>query len=267
MPTGSASTGAHARHGIWVSPTPNVVVRTKIRRQPTTTQTLTVAGPRQPVSFRPDTTGGHSTAALLSDVLGQGGDNGLTGTMMTWVFFDPSYRRSYVTRRPVLASAPMARSLLVAGLSPEAREQASYPVDSPHWQTWANPEFMQHDIRLLLEFQDQHIRDLVLELVKASLSESGYELARTLMRINGVLGDIVGLPALMNDYSYNFALYGTPSHTEPWGWQLFGHHLAVNCSVAVTQMVITPIFFRRRTQHHRTEFPKRVAGFLARHRR
>lgn len=160
-----------------------------------------------------------------------------------------------MTRRPVLASAPMARSLLVAGLSPEAREQASYPVDSPHWQTWANPEFMQHDIRLLLEFQDQHIRDLVLELVKASLSESGYELARTLMRINGVLGDIVGLPALMNDYSYNFALYGTPSHTEPWGWQLFGHHLAVNCSVAVTQMVITPIFFRAEPNTTGPSFP------------
>jgi hypothetical protein len=63
------------------------------------------------------------------------------------------------------------------------------------------------------------------------------------MRINGFLGDIVGLPALMNDYSYNFALYGEPSHTQPWGWQHFGHHLALNCFVAGTQMVITPVFF------------------------
>ncbi len=136
-----------------------------------------------------------------------------------------------------------AANTLLGSLSEETRARVSYSVDSSHWQTWANPEFMQHDTGLRLEFQPEHIRALVLELVKASLSESGYELARTLMRINGFLGDIVGLPKLMNDYSYNFALYGEPSTTQPWGWQLFGHHLALNCFVIGTQMVITPIFF------------------------
>lgn len=63
------------------------------------------------------------------------------------------------------------------------------------------------------------------------------------MRINGFLGAIVGLPALMNEFSYNSALYGQPSETEPWGWQLFGHHVAINCLVAGTQMVMTPVFF------------------------
>jgi len=143
---------------------------------------------------------------------------------------------------PVQAMVAAATKLL-DHLSGDHRERFSYPVGSPHWQTWANPEFMQHDTGLRLEFQPEQTRALVLDIVKASLSESGYDLARTLMRINGFLGDIVGLPDLMNDYSYNFALYGEPSHTQPWGWQLFGHHLALNCFVAGTQMVITPIFF------------------------
>ena len=143
---------------------------------------------------------------------------------------------------PVEAMTAAATDLLEY-LSGEAGEQLCYPGDSPHWQTWANPEFMQHDTGLRLEYQDEQTRDLVLEIVRASLSESGYELARAVMRINGFLGDIVGLPALMNDYSYNFALYGQPSRIEPWGWQLFGHHLALNCFVAGTQMVITPVFF------------------------
>jgi hypothetical protein len=47
----------------------------------------------------------------------------------------------------------------------------------------------------------------------------------------------------MNDYSYNFALYGQPPHTRPWGPQLYGHHLALNFFIAGTQMVITPAFF------------------------
>lgn len=143
---------------------------------------------------------------------------------------------------PVEAMTTAAQSLL-ASLSEKDRERVCYPVDSAHWQTWANPEFMQHDTGLRLEFQPKRTRTLALDVVKASLSESGYDLARTLMRINGFLGDIVGLPGLMNDYSYNFALYGDPSQTKPWGWQLFGHHLALNCFVAGTQMVITPIFF------------------------
>ena len=45
------------------------------------------------------------------------------------------------------------------------------------------------------------------------------------MRLNRFLGDIVGGPAVLGEWSYIFCLFGTPSATEPWGWQLFGHHL------------------------------------------
>ena len=45
-------------------------------------------------------------------------------------------------------------------------------------------------------------------MVEASLSGEGFELVRNLMRINGFLGDLVELPLLMNEFSYNFALFG-----------------------------------------------------------
>ncbi|WP_311212137.1 MULTISPECIES: DUF3500 domain-containing protein [unclassified Arthrobacter] len=135
-----------------------------------------------------------------------------------------------------------AADKLFALLGAPQRERISYPVDALEWQSWANPEFMQHDTGLRLEEQDSAVRDAALSLVKASLSPQGYELARNLMRINGFLGDLVDLPLLMNEFSYNFALYGTPSESEPWGWQLFGHHLALNCLVMGTRMVISPVF-------------------------
>nr|WP_297368254.1 DUF3500 domain-containing protein [Cryobacterium sp.] len=69
------------------------------------------------------------------------------------------------------------------------------------WRTWANPEFLQHDTGLRLEDLDPHPRDRALELVRASLSEVGYERVRTLMWINGYLGGIIGLPAVMNEGS------------------------------------------------------------------
>lgn len=143
--------------------------------------------------------------------------------------------------------APTSGMVAAAGkllaLLPSAQlDRLCYAVDAHEWQSWANPEFMQHDTGLRLDERDGPVRDAALAVVEASLSPEGYALTRNLMRINGFLGDLVDLPLLMNEYSYNFALYGTPSETEPWGWQLFGHHVALNCLVVGSQMVISPVF-------------------------
>jgi hypothetical protein len=142
---------------------------------------------------------------------------------------------------PTADMVATARKLLDA-LSLEQASRLSYTVDAPEWQSWANPEFMQHDTGLRLDELDAPIRDAVFAVVEASLSPAGFELVRNLMRINGFLGELVELPLLMNEFSYNFALFGEPSETKPWGWQLFGHHAALNCLVAGTQLVISPVF-------------------------
>lgn len=142
---------------------------------------------------------------------------------------------------PTAAMVAAARKLL-SGASLDEVSRLSYPVDAPEWQSWANPEFMQHDTGLRMDELDEPVRDAVFAVVEASLSPAGFRLVRNLMRINGFLGDLVELPLLMNEFSYNFALYGEPSETEPWGWQLFGHHVALNCLVAGTQLVISPVF-------------------------
>jgi len=143
--------------------------------------------------------------------------------------------------------APVARMVaaaqaLLASLDDESLARISYPVDAVQWQTWANPEFMQFDTGLRLEFQPATVRQKALALVAASLSPEGDELVRTMMRINGFLGEIVGLETILNEFSYNIALYGDPHLTQPWGWQLYGHHCAVNCVVVGGRMVLSPVF-------------------------
>lgn len=76
----------------------------------------------------------------------------------------------------------------------------------------------------------------------ASLSPRGYQLVCAMMRINGFLGEVVGLQSIMNEYSYNFALYGDPHPVAPWGWQLYGHHCAVHCMLVEGRMVLSPVF-------------------------
>ena len=63
------------------------------------------------------------------------------------------------------------------------------------------------------------------------------------MRLNRFLGDLVGGPAVMNEWSYNFSFFGEPSLSEPWGWQCFGHHMCLNCFVLGDQMVLSPAFW------------------------
>lgn len=144
---------------------------------------------------------------------------------------------------PTAAMVAAAEAYL-GSLSEEQRARASYPTPGDvHWQLWANPEFMQHDNGLRLEFLEPGQRERALALMAASLSRRGCELARNCMRINGILGELVELPNVMNEFSYNFSIFGVPSLTEPWGWQLFGHHLALNVAVVGTQLVATPSFF------------------------
>lgn len=153
----------------------------------------------------------------------------------------PLRRPEQVDAAPVAEMVAAAERLFEV-LDERQRESITYPVDSLEWRHWANPEFMQFDTGLRLEFEPQPVRDAFLALVEASLSARGAHDVRTMMRINGFLGDVVGLPGIMNEYSYNASVFGDPSLDAPWGWQLFGHHCAVNCLVVDGQMVVSPVF-------------------------
>jgi Protein of unknown function (DUF3500) len=117
-----------------------------------------------------------------------------------------------------------------------------FPVDSPVWQQWQNTENHVENYGLRLDETTDEVRDAVMGVLRASLSPKGYEVSRNVMRLNRFLGDLVGGAAVLGEWSYTFCLYGVPSTTEPWGWQLFGHHLSLNCLVIGGHMVLTPSF-------------------------
>ncbi|XEV04695.1 hypothetical protein FSHL1_009982 [Fusarium sambucinum] len=126
--------------------------------------------------------------------------------------------------------------------SAEEKEKLLRPVDAPEWRFWLNPEIyaFRHGIRL-----EEASKDLVAalhNLMKASLSKEGYEKAHGCMKVNQFLGEVVNGSKVLNENSFNFVIFGTPSQGEPWGWQIFGHHLCMNCFMVGTQMVISPVF-------------------------
>lgn len=82
----------------------------------------------------------------------------------------------------------------------------------------------------------------VINIIKATVSSEGFDTVLSGMRINHFLGDIMGALGVLNQRSYNFLIFGTPSTTEPWGWLLYGHHLCLNLFLHGRQIVLSPTF-------------------------
>jgi len=132
---------------------------------------------------------------------------------------------------------------LLRRLSPEQRRAACYPIDSQLWRHWQNTEIYVEHHGLRLDDADASLRAATMAVLRASLSGKGYDVTRGVMKLNRFLGDLVGGPDVLGEWAYIFCLFGEPSESEPWGWQLFGHHLSLNCLVIGRQMVLTPCFF------------------------
>jgi hypothetical protein len=142
---------------------------------------------------------------------------------------------------PIVASVQAAEHLL-QGLTPEQTAIVQHAHDAKQWRAWMNPEVYMMRFGLRLDELAPQTRDDILAVLRASLSPQGFQRARQLMQINHFLGELVNAPRVMNEYSYNFNLFGTPSATEPWGWNFYGHHLCLNCRFIGNQMVVTPVF-------------------------
>ena len=135
-----------------------------------------------------------------------------------------------------------AAERLLAALTEGQREAIGYPITAPEWRAWSNPEFVVHRVGLRLEELESETVAAILDLVRSCLSPQGYERVTEAMALNGFLGELVDLPLVMNERSYWFSLFGRPDSLEPWGWQLFGHHVAVNFVSVGGRHVIAPVF-------------------------
>jgi hypothetical protein len=116
-----------------------------------------------------------------------------------------------------------------------------FPVDDVQWRKWMNQHFY---VRQGISFQEMSDaqRDLAFGLMRASLSARGFELTRNVMRLNETLAELADDHVFLGEWLYFITIMGRPSATEPWGWQLSGHHAIVNYFVLGDQVVMTPLF-------------------------
>jgi hypothetical protein len=142
---------------------------------------------------------------------------------------------------PTTAMVNAARELLDT-LSEPQRNALRHPLNSKVWRAWMNPEFYLNRFGLRLDEVDQPVREAVFDLMRASLSENGFIKVQGAMWTNAFLGDLTNKPRVFGEFSYNINLFGDPSTSDPWGWSLYGHHVAISVLVVGEQMVVSPVF-------------------------
>ncbi|MGH2586943.1 MAG: DUF3500 domain-containing protein [Dehalococcoidia bacterium] len=147
-------------------------------------------------------------------------------------------RRTGVSTQPIKEAA---EAFLVS--LPDAQQgTARFPIDSPEWMRWLNihPFITRHGV--LLDELNAAQREAALAVLEASLSATGFDEARNVMRLNETIAEMANNWDAYGEWLYWMSLFGTPSADQPWGWQIDGHHLNVNCFVLGDQVVMTPTF-------------------------
>jgi hypothetical protein len=140
------------------------------------------------------------------------------------------------------AAVRAAAEALLAGLTPDQRAKTTYRIDDPEWRKWMNQSFYVRQGVSFLEMTERQ-RGLAFGLLRASLSARGLKQTRDIMRLNETLAELNGGNFdELGEWRYHITVMGTPSATEPWGWQFDGHHSIINYFVLGDQVVMTPHF-------------------------
>ncbi|MCC7234810.1 MAG: DUF3500 domain-containing protein [Bryobacterales bacterium] len=150
----------------------------------------------------------------------------------------------YTVRSTGVSTEPVrkAAEAFLAALDGGQRARTMYKVDDPEWRKWMNQHFYVRQGVSFLEMSEAQ-RETGIALLRASLSAKGLKLTRDIMRLNHTLGELNNNDwEQYGEWRYHLTVMGKPSATEPWGWQLDGHHAIVNYFVMGTQVVMSPVF-------------------------
>lgn len=135
----------------------------------------------------------------------------------------------------VAAEAPIPGPLLPAvrafldSLSEDQRAKAVLPFNSDERMNWHYFPKVRGGIPYadLSEAQRAAAHDVL----KAALSESGFDKVETIRALETVLREIEGSDHRDRELFY-FAVFGEPSDEQPWGLRYEGHHLSLNWTMA-----------------------------------
>ena len=152
--------------------------------------------------------------------------------------------RLFAIRSTGVTTAPVqkAAASFLQALTAEQRAKTTFAVQDDEWRKWMNQHFYRRQGVSFQEMSEPQ-RESAFGLLRAALSAKGLKLTRDVMKLNHTLGELNNNNfEQYGEWLYHLTVMGQPSATEPWGWQLDGHHMIVNYFVLGDQVVMTPFF-------------------------
>jgi Protein of unknown function (DUF3500) len=133
----------------------------------------------------------------------------------------------------------------LATLSPDLKAQAVFPLKHEERFNFNFVPLVRKG-PTFRDFNDKQ-KAAAMELLKASLSEQGFNKAMDIIELEKAL-IIIEKQAPDSRYrdplNYHFCIFGTPTPDKEWGWRFEGHHVSVNFVSTEGKIVSsTPSFF------------------------
>ncbi|MPY58568.1 DUF3500 domain-containing protein [Streptomyces spongiae] len=176
-------------------------------------------------------TGGPGNQSITEDFFGLTTDGKRIDDLFT-------IHSTGVKTAPVISAA----NAFLDGLTDDQKTSTQFTVHSTEWRMWSNIDSYERQGVSLADLSDDQ-KALGTALLKAALSADGVETTEKIRRINQAAGEAINNTTAFNEDAYYWTVMGTPSATEPWGFQFDGHHLVVNYFVLGDQVVMSPCFW------------------------
>ena len=164
-----------------------------------------------------------------------------------------------------IAAMSQAATGFLAELTPEQRQQATFPVTSEErlrWHFIPNERFPRKGLsfRTMTESQKSRAHDLL----KSGLSQRGYVTASSIIQLENVLRAIeTGGKMARDPLDYQFTIFGTPGAKDVWGWRVEGHHLSLHFMIAGAKAVASSPTFTGSNPAEVREGPEKGKRVLA----
>ncbi|MEM8527999.1 MAG: DUF3500 domain-containing protein [Bacteroidota bacterium] len=137
----------------------------------------------------------------------------------------------------------IACEALLNGLTKEQLTKVHFELEDEEWRRWCNVGNGAYTRQgVSIKEMNQVQRKLAFDLMGKSLIAKGLKLSKDIMKTDQTLHELNDNDPFLDEELYYFTIMGTPSMTEPWGWQIDGHHLVINYFILGDQVVMTPTF-------------------------
>lgn len=135
-------------------------------------------------------------------------------------------------------------SVFMQSLSDAQKQKAQFKFDEEERYNWHYIPKERKGISLKELNKDQY--KAAMDLLRTALSDTGFQKATSVIKLEIVLREIEGRPATdtyRDPDNYYISIFGNPASDKIWGWRLEGHHISFNFSSENNQLIsATPGF-------------------------